>query len=379
MTLQLSDIEVGDEIEIVQTRNMAYLTEGQKYKVNYVDTAFISVLADDGRNTRLCQQHLPYIKLISKMTISMIKVGDYVALREDSLTDIPESLRTRKNMFDPLKVTAVGETTFMFEGFGSRRYAKTRFNWVDIKTYKAPEVRVPKFKVGDRVILNEAYIKTLTPAISQMISQDYNLGNCELIVTGVCGLSASYGSFTVPNTSENRKPNRPKYSIRSVGGGHVPAYYYIEELFEPMPEGWKPKEIKIDLNLVSAAQVGLTTHGFHTCCGAKILYSFYGLGSELRAGNAPFTGKVKVTEEIFSAAVKNTLRDYFQGTGVVLAVLATAQIEQYEDILLEAGFIKLHDNYPNLNHGSTHMNALYGYFVHEQKQLKKKETKRAFG
>ena len=104
MTLQFSDIEIGDEIEIVEKRDMLFLTKGQKYKVDYVGLASISVIADDGQNTHLYQQHLPYIKLINKVTVSMIKVGDYVALREDSLTDIPESLRTRKNIFDPLKV-----------------------------------------------------------------------------------------------------------------------------------------------------------------------------------------------------------------------------------------------------------------------------------
>lgn len=146
------------------------------------------------------------------------------------------------------------------------------------------------------------------------------------------------------------------------------------------PKNWKPRVIPIDLKLLTLANVGLTNPGFASCCGAQIIYNFYGTtagynlrGSDLKGNALP---SIPVTKEHMAAAIKNHCKS--KNTGVILSVLATSQITEYGSMLEECGFTKIKE-YPNLNHGERHMNALYGYFCHEQRQKSAvKEKKRAF-
>lgn len=148
------------------------------------------------------------------------------------------------------------------------------------------------------------------------------------------------------------------------------------------PKDWKPRVIPIDLELLKLENVGLTNPGFASCCGAQIIYNFYGTtaGYNFRLSGSDLNGtplpSIPVTKEHMAAAIKNHCKS--RNTGVILSVLATSQIAEYGSMLEECGFIKIKE-YPNLNHGEHHMNALYGYFCHEQRQKSAvKEKKRAF-
>lgn len=146
------------------------------------------------------------------------------------------------------------------------------------------------------------------------------------------------------------------------------------------PEGWKPRVTPINLKLLKLENVGLTNPGFASCCGAQIIYNFYGTTHGYRLRGSDLSGtplpSIPVTKEHMAAAIKNHCKS--RNTGVILSVLATSQIAEYGSMLEECGFIKIKE-YPNLNHGEHHMNALYGYFCHEQRQKSAvKEKKRAF-
>ena len=147
------------------------------------------------------------------------------------------------------------------------------------------------------------------------------------------------------------------------------------------PKGWKPRVVPINLKLLKLENVGLTNPGFASCCGAQIIYNFYGTTGGYRLRGSDLNGTplppVPVTKGHMAAAIKNHCAS--KNTGVILSVLATSQIEEYGPMLESCGFTKIKE-YPNLNHGEHHMNALYGYFCHEQRQKSAvEEKKRAFG
>lgn len=241
------------------------------------------------------------------------------------------------------------------EGFTTRYYAN-RWRRVDPKTYKPIEY---KFKVGDKLVLKEKFEQNMRSYTNHFL-------NVELVVTN---------RRQTENTASTGQRGYEVVAVKS--GSTLGTYFFPESWFDLKPDGWEPRAYKVDLSTITATQVGLTTHGFHTCCGAKILYSFHSLGSSLRdAAGHTVTPHTPVTEEMMEAAIKNTCRLSFSKTGVVLSVLAVEQIEKYGPILERCGFQKINE-YPNLNHGTNHMNALYAYFCHEN-QTKAKEEARAF-
>lgn len=232
------------------------------------------------------------------------------------------------------------------------------------KFVKVPEGYVepkPEFNVGDYLVLPEKREEEWRRNISHrginqrmwVVKVSYQM----VRKTFVYNLSTDDGSYMIA------------YELDAKSWGLTLA-----------PLDWKPRVIPIDLELLKLENVGLTNPGFASCCGAQIIYNFYGTtagynlrGSDLNGTPLPF---IPVTKEHMAAAIKNHCKS--KNTGVILSVLATSQIAEYGSMLEECGFIKIKE-YPNLNHGERHMNALYGYFCHEQRQKSAvKEKKRAF-
>lgn len=112
--------------------------------------------------------------------------------------------------------------------------------------------------------------------------------------------------------------------------------------------------------------LGLKIEGFPICCGAKILSGF-------NSGN-------DISTKEYIEKLQTALTPYKdRTTGIILAILSPTQHAKYEPRLLAAGFKLLH-KHPNLAHGRTHYNWLYGYVCAEQGAEKiVEEAKRAFG
>lgn len=229
------------------------------------------------------------------------------------------------------------------------------------KFRKVPEGYVePKaeFQVGDYLILPEKkeaeWLRTIG---GRGINQ-------RMLVTGV----AANKTFTYNLSTEDR--------AYIIAHGLNPKNWGLTLA----PKDWKPRVIPINLELLKLENVGLTNPAFASCCGAQIIYNFYGTTHGYRLRGSDLNGtplpSIPVTKEHMAAAIKNHCKS--RNTGVILSVLATSQIAEYGSMLEECGFIKIKE-YPNLNHGEHHMNALYGYFCHEQRQKSKvEEKKRAF-
>lgn len=295
-----------------------------------------------------------------------LKVGDYVvwAQRPGTTYSGDHFSMKRVTMVDPKYKGAESNCgILMIEGSGTRFYAN-RWRKVDPKTYVEPKF---KYRVGDVVYVPEKMEATCIANLGT-----YSIINRKLYINYVGGT-----------------PANPRYEVRDTdsGGERLLSASNIDAFTELCPKDWKPRAVEVNLNILTYKNVHLTMPSYGSCCGAKILYNFYGLdiGTAYNnlAGNdergRPYPPNTKITEEMFEAAIRNTLRDYCQGTGVVTSVLATTQIGRYGPILERCGFVKLRE-YPNYNHGPHHMNAMYAYYVEDARKQKKVEEKaRAFG
>lgn len=236
-----------------------------------------------------------------------------------------------------------------------------KFKKVDPEKYVEPQ---PDFAVGDLVILPEKneqqWVRSIGP---RGVNQ-------RMLVTAVV-YSPAKKKFFYTLATDDRSYNIATYLDAKAWGLTI------------APKGWSPREIPIDLRLLKLENVGLTNPPFASCCGAQIIYNFYGAtpGSVYNLRGSDASGRalppIRVTQEHMAAAIKNHCKS--KNTGVILSVLATTQIAEYGPMLESCGFTKIKE-YPNLNHGPSHMNALYGYFCHEQREKSKvEEKKRAFG
>lgn len=358
MTIDWDRIEREKLVVALRSAN-GYLTIGQSYPVIavYRNELAVRVTLPDGFTRTLYNGEFSHVPKAPEP-------GDYVVWAFFPGTNQPPI-----DLYKPRKVLTVNPK--YENGFNGglitlkdlkTRYFANRWKVIDLKTYVEPKF---KFKIGDKVIFPEKYWETIASYIHPSFI------NAELTVKS---LEASSG-YTFPEF-QDRNVLSIRVSNKEYG---LTPYGIPQDMFEPMPEGWVPAKPNIDLASLTGASVGLTDHGFHTCCGAKILYSFNQMGQPLRDNNGrPRKGiPVKIDEEIFTAAVKAHVNRVHRTTGVVLAVLATTQIKTYEKCLLDAGFVKINE-YPNLNHGTNHMNALYAWFVQDNIGKKAKEEKRAF-
>lgn len=320
---------VGEKVKRINTATARYPV-GSEGTVTKAGEEFIGV---DGRNYRAENW---------EVVDNVIRAGDYVRRIVKRYGNVSVGDCRIVRAINRVEVYLVNDT---------ERYAPERFEKVTKAVYDEYLANQPKlpFAAGD-VVISNGY--TYAPYIADKAAY---------IVVGIAG--NRYGrNYGVQLQDINTKAG--------IGGAH----YWDSTKFTKAPAGWKPPpKPELDLASLTLGDVGLTNPAFGSCCGAQIIYSYHMMGSRLQK---PGFSHILITAEHYEAAIDNHLRNWAQGTGVVLSILATTQIRQYGPILERCGFVKV-DEYPNYNHGPDHMNALYMYVVRDNRG-KAKEAKKMF-
>lgn len=347
----------GDWVEL--TRNTSGLVEGMRGVVTSTDYAWreVTILGALGATWTL---NMDTLKKCEKPA-----VGDYVIFN----TTFTGSPSWWKDPHAPRKIVRIlDDFVVHVEGGPLVGSGLSNFCFVNIKTYEPPPP--PRFKNGEIVVLPEDGEESIRR----------NLGAATLTFLQNQELTIFQSGWS--------KMSGHLYVVRDASGRSINLYESYAKLLIQKPKDWKPREIPLDLDLLTVNNINLTTPSFGSCCGFRGLYGFYCLSEGFETTKGFLTGLnlagqilprgIRITPEIFKAVIRNHTKSHDE-TGVIFAILATHQIETYGPLLEECGFTKIKE-YPNLNHGTKHMNAMYGYFCHEQRQAKKVvEKKRAFG